>query len=77
MTNLKEIIIRFKTCSEYIETNKRNRDDKSIIEVLIDGEPIERLERFSIDLYTDEFKPSYTIQQYADYPKEKEYCEQK
>ncbi len=48
-------------------------DRRRRIVVLIDGEPIERLKHFSIDFDTNDMEPTYTIEQYMDYPDDPDY----
>lgn len=65
---MKEITIHYKTDDEM--TNKDNPlyDLRSRIAVLVDGKPIERLKRFSIDFDVNDIEPTYCVEQYMDFP---------
>lgn len=70
---MKELTIRYKTANELHDTTSKVYDRRSRIVVLIDGESIERLKHFSIDLDTNDMEPTYTIEQYMDYPDDPDY----
>lgn len=70
---LKELTIRYKTANELQDITSKVYDRRSRIVVLIDGEPIERLKHFSIDFDTNDMEPTYTIEQYMDYPDDPDY----
>lgn len=72
---MKEIVIRYKTFEERQHDYKENHDD-SYLQVLIDGNPIEKLTSFSLTVNLNEsLEPELTIKRLMDYPSDKkEYC---
>lgn len=72
---MKEIVIRYKTAREQVKEPGTFRYPGGLIQVLIDGKPIERLRSFSISLDVTDMNPLYQISQYMDYPDDPEYSD--
>ena len=65
---MKDIAIHYKTNDEMTDKDNPLYDLRGRIVVLIDGKPIERLKRFSIDFDVNDIEPTYCVEQYMDFP---------
>lgn len=66
---MKEITIRYNTYDKYHNSWRGEQH----LEALIDGMPIDNLKSFSMKFDATDIEPTFTLEQYMDYPEDDEY----